>query len=719
MQMSRYQDVLYMSESSERVIKEYDYEGNRIERGYTGESLYVNVDDKLMEKKEVSEEMKELFTGGKGFDLWLLWNGVKDDTKWDDPENEVCVACGPLGESTVYPGSGNSIVTAISPATNSIIDSNVGGYFGPLMQGAGFDALEIQGKSEEPIIVYIDGIDGKIRFERPPKDLPDDAYGITRELTELYTQEDPRNISVISSGEGARNTRFGCLNFSWYDLGRKMTRYKQAGRGGTGTVFKDKNLVAVVVRSEGEKRGVNPAYPDKLQKVSREHAREIATLDKKQHNMAKVGTAHLVPIMDEFDLLPTKNFQYGSHEEADKIGEEVYGRKFDEGYDGCVRGCTVQCAHCVTNFELKTGPYKGEKVLVDGPEYETIAGCGSNCGIFDPDHIIEMNFYCDTYGLDTISVGTSTAFVMECAEKGLIPKDVMDGVTLEFGSKEAALKIVHQMAEGEGFGALVGQGIKRMKEEFAEKYDADMDMMDDIGMECKGLEYSEYVTKESLAQQGGYGLALKGPQHDEAWLIFLDMVENLMPTFEKKAEALHWFPMWRTWFGLNGLCKLPWNDIQPEDNPETDEPAKVMMHVRWYAKFFSAVTGRERGPDDLIRDSERVYNFQRLFAKRLGFGTREHDQIPYRSVGPVTVDEYESRQERYDKQLVENVGIDPEGLSTEEKVKKMREYRESQYEKLMDSVYERRGWNENGVPTKEKMKELGFGELKEVIRYAE
>jgi hypothetical protein len=94
-------------------------------------------------------------------------------------------------------------------------------------------------------------------------------------------------------------------------------------------------------------------------------------------------------------------------------------------------------------------------------------------------------------------------------------------------------------------------------------FGADPAMLQDIGMESKGLEFSEYMTKESLAQQGGYGLALKGPQHDEAWLIFLDMVHNFMPTFEQKAEALHWFPMFRTWFGLCGLCKLPWNDIVP------------------------------------------------------------------------------------------------------------------------------------------------------------
>ena len=88
------------------------------------------------------------------------------------------------------------------------------------------------------------------------------------------------------------------------------------------------------------------------------------------------------------------------------------------------------------------------------------------------------------------------------------------------------------------------------------EYGADPKFLQDIGMECKGLEYSEYMTKESLAMQGGYAMALKGAQHDEAWLIFMDMVNNQIPTFEMKAEALHYFPMFRTWFGLMGLCKL-------------------------------------------------------------------------------------------------------------------------------------------------------------------
>jgi aldehyde:ferredoxin oxidoreductase len=206
--------------------------------------------------------------------------------------------------------------------------------------------------------------------------------------------------------------------------------------------------------------------------------------------------------------------------------------------------------------------------------------------------------------------------------------------------------------------------------------------------------------------QGGYGLALKGPQHDEAWLIFMDMVNNQIPTFEQKAEALHWFPMWRTRFGLNGLCKLPWNDIVPEDNRGKPEPAKVMKHVEWYAAYYFAVTGTEATPDDLIKMSERVYNFQRIFNLRQGFGRREQDDIPYRAMGPVTVEEYESRQSRYDGQLKELGIMDPSGKSTEKKLKALRAYREDQYEKLKDAVYERRGWTSDGVPTLAKIKEL-------------
>jgi aldehyde:ferredoxin oxidoreductase len=168
------------------------------------------------------------------------------------------------------------------------------------------------------------------------------------------------------------------------------------------------------------------------------------------------------------------------------------------------------------------------------------------------------------------------------------------------------------------------------------------------------------------------------------------MVHNFMPTFEQKAEALHWFPMFRTWFSLCGLCKLPWNDIVPEDNKDTKDPAKVIKHVEWYARSFTAVTGRIVTSDDLITMSEAVYNFQRIFNLKMGFGRRKHDDIPYRAMGPVTADEYESRQKRYDDQLEKKYGVDIAGKTSEKKVALLRRFRQEQYEKLQDAVYKRR-----------------------------
>ncbi len=703
-----------------KVLAEYDYEPAEVVKGYSNQTLYINLSDNSIKARPVTEQMKEIFIGGRGFGLWRLWNAVSGETKWDDPENEIVISSGPLGGTTNFPGSGKSLCVSISPTTGSVVDSNVGGYFGPLLKFSGWDAIEIQGKAEKDVIVFIDGNQGRITIEEAPG-VSTDSYPVGEEVLAMFAgkEKEKRDISSVSAGTGANHALFGCLNFSWYDPRRQRVRLKQAGRGGIGTVFRDKGLKALVVKKAGVNSDSNqPADRQRVNKVGIKMHREMHDYDHLQCHMRSVGTAHLVEIMDDYDLLPTHNFKFGAHPDAKALYSDHYLNAFNQATaDGCWFGCTMACSKGMDGFELRSGPYKGEIVTVDGPEYETVAGCGSNIGIFEPHWVGEINYYCDTYGLDTISFGTALAFVMECYEAGILNKELTGGLELNFGNADAAMELLHQTARGEGFGLVFGQGIRRMKAIFA-GYGGDPGFLQDIGMEAKGMEYSEYMTKESLAMQGGYGLGLKGAQHDEAWLIFMDMVNNQIPTFEDKAEALHYYPMWRTWFGLNGLCKIIWNDVEPEDNALTPEPAKIPEHVDNYTHFFAGVTGREVSKEDLIFMSERVYNFQRTFNLKMGFGRREHDAIPYRSAGPVTAQEYESRAERYDGQLREKLGLDPEGMSTDEKRAKLRAFREAQYERLTDAVYKRRGWTDDGVPTIAKLKELGidFPEVVEMVR---
>ena len=701
--------------SAHKILAEYTYKKGKVIRGYANRTLYINLSTFEIREKKVTDEMKKLFTGGRGFGLKLLWDAIKPTTRWNSEENELIITNGPLCGITQYPGAGKSLCLTISPSTDIICDSNVGGYFGPYLKFSGFDALEIQGKANEDVIIVIDGEKGKVTIETAPLE-ETNSHLLAEQLTEMYAsnKKSKNLVSVVSAGRGAEHSYWGCLNFSFYDIRRKVPRLKQAGRGGLGTVFRDKKLKALVAKTEKfDGLANNPADPDKLVKVGIKIHKEIRDLDRYQNNMRTVGTPHLVEIMDAYDLLPTENYRFGSFPKASKIYSTEFYKLFTQVIpDGCWHGCTMACAKTVDGYTVMTGPYKGTKVTVDGPEYET-AACGANMGLWDPKWILEFNFYCDTYGLDTISTGTAIAFYMEMYEYGILNKERCDGLELCFGNGEAVMEFLHRLARGEKgeFITVASKGVRRVKNWLIEKGWGDPKLIEDCGMESKGLEYSEYVTKESLAMQGGYGLTLKGPQHDEAWLIFMDMVNNQIPTFEDKAEALHYFPMWRTWFGLCGLCKLPWNDIEPANNAETDEPEKVPEHVQNYVDIFNAVTGWNVDKEELIKQSERCYNWQRAMNVWLGRGTRKEDWIPYRSMGPVTKMEYISRKDRYDRQLVEKLGFTEEKvekMSIEERMKHLYEYRRNEYEKLADAVYYRRGWTPNGVPTPRKMKELGF-----------
>ena len=818
-----------------KVLAVYTYEPTAIDRGYNNRSLYISVggeydvseQDPLVSRtagergivigeKAVTDFMKEKFTGGKGFDLYHLWKSVGPGTGWDAPENNIVISPGPLAGITQYPGAGKSLVCCISPLTNLPMDSNVGGYFGSFLKFAGFDALELQGKSGEEIIIFIDGNAHEVRIEAAPEE-PVDSHILCEQLYDIYAEdeEDKQSISVISCGRAAENAYAGTLNFSFWDKRRGAARLKQAGRGGIGTVFRHKRIKAVVIRYRGVRGDLNHPHDKGLLNAAgvRMH-REIALNDSLQNNMRKIGTAGLIDVMDRYDLLPTHNFQYGSHPETPKISSKVFIEQYVEQNmpDSCWYGCSLSCSKAAGGFEPRTGPYKGSKVCVDGPEYENAAGLGANVGCFDPHWILEANFYCDTYGLDTISMGTMTAFTRECYQRGLINLDDAEGLDLRWGNGFALVELMHQMAVGDGFGVIVGKGIRQQKRIFAERfgkvapeyehllggrkweaieapaakgsgpdeikgtllenpgaahdsayvarpgrwpkidgietirreeiagwpagkpyYSEDpvcpytngrpwvkMDArqirdMEDFGMENKGLEYSEYMMKESLAQQGGYALCNKGPQHDEAWLIFMDMVNNQLPTFEDKAEALHFFPMFRTWFGLLGLCKLPWGDIAPPENKYTAEPAKIPAHIQNYIDIYEGVLGVRLDEAAIVRQSERVYTFQRIFNLRMGSGRRRHDAPPARSIGPITEHEYLSREERYDKQMKELIGVDPEGRSVGEKIEILLDYRWDQFWRLADEVYKRRGWTPDGIPKLEKLIEIGM-DLPELVR---
>ena len=240
-----------------RLVAEVPFAVIPLDKGYANRGLRIDLATNEIRTFPVTQRMKDLWVGGKGLDLWLMFQEVGRETRWDSPENPICMSPGPLAGTTSFPGSGKTLVTSLSPMTGSVIDCNVGGYFGPLFKFCGFDALVLVGKAPEETLVVLDAVRGRITIERAPLESID-AHLLSEELTEMYAADgfDKRHISVVSAGRGAQHTRMGVLNFSFYDWRKKTTRIKQAGRGGIGRVFRDKRLKALVVRN----RGINPAW---------------------------------------------------------------------------------------------------------------------------------------------------------------------------------------------------------------------------------------------------------------------------------------------------------------------------------------------------------------------------------------------------------------------------------------------------------------------------
>ncbi|MDQ1350624.1 MAG: hypothetical protein QG657_926 [Acidobacteriota bacterium] len=248
--------IVQMREAHQ-VLCEFPFEIKELQKGYSDRILRIDLDKNEVAIQPVTQQMKDLWTGGKGFDLWLMFLEIDKNTKWDSPNNPICFSPGPLGGTTSFPGSGKTLVTALSPITQSAIDCNVGGFFGPYLKFSGFDALVIVGKAKKETIILIDAVKKKITIEAAPAESID-SHLAAEEFTEMYADDDldKRNIAVVSAGKAAIHSRMGVLNFSFWDWRRNVTRLKQAGRGGVGTVFRDKMLKALVIKN----RDITPAW---------------------------------------------------------------------------------------------------------------------------------------------------------------------------------------------------------------------------------------------------------------------------------------------------------------------------------------------------------------------------------------------------------------------------------------------------------------------------
>ncbi len=706
-----------------------NYAKTTISRGYTNRILAIDLENSAITLPPLDPRVRDYFTGGRSLGLYLLHRAITPDTLPADPANPLILANGPLGGIPQFPGTAKAMAIALSPLTGIPGVSNFGGYFGAFLKYAGFDALQVTGKADQETMIIINGFTNEISIVAAPHD--DEAFDLERHIAERFTAAgyERRNIAFMSTGTGAIHTNYGCINSHYFDVtkparegGKGLWRTKQAGRTGIGSVMRRKNLLAIVVLAEYP-HGDNPygaADWEKVRDAGRRLHAIVKEIDPIQLKMARKGSAGLITFMSklEYQSLPVHNFQQGSDPRAHLICGKHYAEHLFEhrGMDGCFPGCNLQCTKggWVT---LVSGSHQGEKVWVDGPEYETAAGFGSNLGIWSAEFILEANWHCDNYAFDTISTATIMAFIMECFQRGYLTREDGDGLELTWGDEAAALAFIHRLAHGESdMARTAGMGMNQTAGWVATRYQerTGINPREDLAlfaMQTKGLPFSFYRTHRSLSMQGSYAAASDiGAHHAAAWLIKADLL-GAFPTFQDKARALMTYPRVRLGNDNLGVCKLPWVDVfNPESARRVGEDVYINPASQdIYADFYNGMLGTDLNWEQIFAQTDRDINLQRVMnVMKFGRETVNYDWIPERAIGPTEDSLYEQEGEYHDAEVERITGKSIAGLATAEKRQLLMDNRKSELRRLIGVYYAERGWNSSGIPRVGTLKELGL-----------
>ena len=408
-------------------------------KGYNNRVLLVNLTTGEIRTEEPGEVVFRQYLGGGGLGVWYGLRDIPPHADPFGPENVLVFATGVITGSPVMAASRFS-VSAKSPITGGFGDSQGGGFFGPSLKYAGFDAVVFHGISPKPVYLLVK--DGKAEL----KDAKN-IWGMTTKDYETSLREEHGREAVVAGigPAGERLCRFACI----------INERKHAnGRLGMGAVMGSKNLKCIA--AIGQKPSYEYADPDELRRWAR-HAGEWAKDSPLFAGLNVLGTPRVIEVMNKAGMLPTQNFAEGYFEGAEEtIGGRVLKNKLQSGNDSC-RMCNIACKRKVSLNKKEHG-YDVDSAY-GGPEYETISSFGSYLRVNDLAAICKCNEICNANGIDTISVGATIAFAMDCYENGILTDEMTDGLQLRFGSVEATIELLNRIIERRGWlGNLLAEG---------------------------------------------------------------------------------------------------------------------------------------------------------------------------------------------------------------------------------------------------------------------
>ncbi len=596
--------------------------------GYNGKVLRINLKQKSVIVEALDLEKAKKFIGGRGLGTKMFMDEVDPRVDALSPENKLLIVTGPL-TGTTAPTGGRYMVVTKSPLSGTIASSNSGGHWGAELKAAGFDAIIVEDKSATPVYITIE--DDKVEI----KDAAMLWGKVVSETTDLLKQEMPDKARILTIGPAGEQLSRMAAIMNDYD--------RAAGRSGVGAVMGSKNLKAIAVKGSGKTQIFNE---EKLKATNSICLKNIKENGVTGAGLPTYGTAVLVNIINENGVLPTNNFQSAVFDKADDISGEAMTNNYLIRKNPCYR-CPIACGRWVKIEDMG--------IEVGGPEYETMWAFGSDCGVDDIVAIFKANYWCNEYGLDTISVGATIAAAMELYQKGYIKEAELNGTPLEFGNKEAVVEWTKKIGKAEGLGAKMAEGSFRL----CEAYGAP-----ELSMSVKKLELPAYDPRGIQGHGLQYATSNRGGCHVRGYMIspeILGIPEKLDRfSLDGKAQWVKIFQDLTAVIDSLGLCLF----------------TSFAMGAEIYADLYNAACGTEHDVESLLEAGERIYNIERLFNIQAGIDPAQ-DTLP--------------------KRLLEEPI--PEGPS------KGNVHRLSE---LLPEYYASRGWDKVGIPTSERLTKLGL-----------
>ncbi len=550
--------------------------------GLTGYMLRVNLTAQEVQRVPTPRHLFEKYIGARGVGAYMLFHELEAGTDPLGPDNKLIFLTGPL-EGTLAPGANKITVTFRSPLSNTYSFSLCGGHLAPELKFAGYDGVVIEGKSENPVYLWIDNDDVSLR----------DAGHLWGQLTHdtedaIHAELKDQDIRVASIGPaGEKQVRFACIQADYH---------REFGRGGGGAVMGSKNLKAIAIRGT---KHVDVADPPALGRIAEDVYAQLA-----EHPKAKLrreyGTPEMVEGTNKLGFWATRNFSTGYFEKADRLTGVRLKEELYMGDNSCY-ACTVACGKI---SPVTKGPFAG--TAIEGAEFETVGLLGANCGVSDPAAIVAATAICDTYGFDTMSAGAAISFAMEAYGRGLIGPDETGGLDLSFGNGEALVAITQQIADREGLGDILAEGALRA----AQKLNAE-----ELAMHVKGQELATYEPRGVVGMGLSYAISPKGGHHMIAPTMGLEVAgdpnRRLLP--DGKAKMVRDTQLIMTLVDSMVLCSS----------------MRFVLGPQAMLELYTAVTGRPLAEEEALEIAERINNLERLFNLREGL-SRKDDTLPKR-----------------------------------------------------------------------------------------